>query len=102
MRTGPDLMNIGVRQPGADWHLGHLYQPRAYVSGSIMPSYPYLFDVKDAPEPGDKPVTLPPGYAPPGKVVVPTAAASDLVAYLQSLNRTGAVLPPEGSESNPR
>jgi cytochrome c oxidase cbb3-type subunit 2 len=34
--------------------------------------------------------------------VVPTAAASDLVAYLQSLNRTGAVLPPEGSESNPR
>ncbi len=59
MRTGPDLMNIGVRQPGADWHLGHLYQPRAYVSGSIMPSYPYLFDVKDALEPGDKPVTLP-------------------------------------------
>ncbi|CAG2155528.1 Cytochrome C oxidase, mono-heme subunit/FixO [compost metagenome] len=102
MRTGPDLMNIGVRQPGADWHLGHLYQPRAYVSGSIMPSYPYLFDVKDAPEPGDKPVTLPPGYAPPGKVVVPTAAASDLVAYLQSLNRTGAVLPPAGGESNPR
>ncbi|CAG9164444.1 cbb3-type cytochrome c oxidase subunit II [Cupriavidus pampae] len=97
MRTGPDLMNIGVRQPSADWHLGHLYQPRAYVSGSIMPSYPFMFDVKDAAEPGDKPLTLPPGYAPPGKVVVPTAAALDLVAYLQSLNRTGAVLPaPDG------
>ncbi|SDB99939.1 cytochrome c oxidase cbb3-type subunit 2 [Cupriavidus sp. YR651] len=98
MRTGPDLMNIGVRQPSADWHLGHLYQPRAYVSASIMPSYPYLFDVKDAPDPGEKAVALPPGYAPPGKVVVPTAAALDLVAYLQSLNRTGAVLPaPEGA-----
>lgn len=93
MRTGPDLMNIGVRQPSADWHLGHLYQPRAYVGGSIMPSYPYLFDVKDAAEPGDKPITLPPGYAPPDKVVVPKAEALDLVAYLQSLNRTGAVLP---------
>ncbi|WP_191002200.1 cbb3-type cytochrome c oxidase subunit II [Cupriavidus pauculus] len=99
MRTGPDLMNIGVRQPSADWHLGHLYQPRAYVGGSIMPSYPYLFDVKDAAEPGDKPVALPPGYAPPNKVVVPKAEALDLVAYLQSLNRTGAVLPPDGGMS---
>jgi cytochrome c oxidase cbb3-type subunit 2 len=24
MRTGPDLMNIGVRQPSEQWHLGHL------------------------------------------------------------------------------
>lgn len=93
MRTGPDLLNIGVRQPSADWHLGHLYQPRAYVSGSIMPSYPYLFDIKDVPDEGEKAVPLPPGYAPIGKVVVPTTAALDLVAYLQSLNRTGAVLP---------
>ena len=93
MRTGPDLLNIGVRQPSADWHLGHLFQPRAYVPGSIMPSYPYLFEVKDAPDPGEKPITLPEGYKPPGKVVVPTPAALDLVAYLQSLNRTGPVLP---------
>ena len=48
MRTGPDLMNIGVRQPSEQWHLGHLYQPRAYVPGSIMPSFPYLFEVKPA------------------------------------------------------
>ena len=45
MRTGPDLMNIGARQPSEQWHLGHLYQPRAYVPGSIMPSYPYLFEL---------------------------------------------------------
>ena len=30
MRTGPDLFNIGARQPSKDWQLGHLYQPRAY------------------------------------------------------------------------
>ncbi|MGO4326099.1 cbb3-type cytochrome c oxidase subunit II [Cupriavidus sp. 2TAF22] len=93
MRTGPDLMNIGARQPSADWHLGHLYQPRAYVPGSIMPSYPFMFDIKDKAEQGDKVVALPEAFNPPGKVVVATATALDLVAYLQSLNRTGAVLP---------
>ncbi len=46
MRTGPDLLNIGARQPSRDWHLGHLYAPRAYTPGSIMPAYPYLFDVR--------------------------------------------------------
>lgn len=99
MRTGPDLLNIGARQPSKDWHLGHLYQPRAYVPGSIMPSYPYLFQVKDAKEAkqeGDQPITLPPGYGPMvGQVVVPTPEALDLVKYLQSLDRTYPVLPPE-------
>ena len=99
MRTGPDLLNIGARQPSKDWHLGHLYQPRAYVPGSIMPSYPYLFQIKDAKEAkqeGDQPITLPPGYGPMvGQVVVPTPEALDLVKYLQSLNRTYPVLPPE-------
>ena len=99
MRTGPDLLNIGARQPSKDWHLGHLYQPRAYVPDSIMPSYPYLFVVKDAREAqqeGEQPLTLPPGYGPLlGQVVVPTPQAQDLVRYLQSLNRTYPVLPPE-------
>ena len=92
MRTGPDLMNIGVRQPSADWHLGHLYQPRAYIPGSIMPSYRYLFDLKDKPEPGDVEVALPPGYVPDGKVVIASAEALDLVSYLKSLNRSYPVL----------
>ncbi len=98
MRTGPDLFNIGARQPSKDWHLGHLYQPRAYVPDSIMPAYPFLFTVKDAKEAeaeGEQPVTLPPGYGPMlGQVVVPTAQALDLVKYLQSLNHTYPVLPP--------
>ncbi|HEY0858221.1 MAG TPA: cbb3-type cytochrome c oxidase subunit II [Albitalea sp.] len=93
MRTGPDLLNIGARQPSRDWHLGHLYQPRAYVPGSIMPSYPYLFSTKDAAQEGDHVVQLPPGYAPAGKVVVARPEALDLVKYLQALDRTYAVLP---------
>ncbi len=99
MRTGPDLMNIGVRQPSKDWHLGHLYQPRAYVPGSIMPSYPYLFDIKDKVEPGEDAIKLPPGYTPPGKVVVPTPEVLDLVRYLQALKRDYPILPPEPHEA---
>ncbi|MCE9657373.1 MAG: cbb3-type cytochrome c oxidase subunit II [Burkholderiales bacterium] len=102
MRTGPDLFNIGARQPSKDWHLGHLYQPRAYVPGSIMPAYPYLFDVKDAAEADEQVLTLPPEYRPMGgKVVVPTPAALDLVRYLQALNHTYPVLPPEPKASTP-
>ncbi|HUG58888.1 MAG TPA: cbb3-type cytochrome c oxidase subunit II [Candidimonas sp.] len=96
MRTGPDLLNIGARQPSADWNLGHLYQPRAYVPGSIMPSYPFLFEVKDKAEPGDKVVSLPPGYAPVGQQVVAGPEALDLVAYLLALDRTYPIkLPPD-------
>jgi len=92
MRTGPDLFNIGARQPSQDWHLGHLYQPRAYSPGSVMPSYPFLFEAKDTPEAGDRVVTLPPGYKPPGKIVVATQEALDLVTYLQGLDHTYPVL----------
>ena len=97
MRTGPDLFNVGARQPGKDWHLGHLYQPRAYVKESIMPAYPFLFTVKDAGEAereGEQPLALPPGFGPAeGQVVVPTPAALDLVKYLQALDHTYPVLP---------
>ena len=94
MRTGPDLFNIGARQPSKDWHLGHLYQPRAYVPGSIMPAYPYLFETKAAAEPGDEVVKLPPGQGTAGKVVVARPEALDLVKYLQGLDHTYPVLPP--------
>ena len=99
MRTGPDLFNIGVRQPSKDWQLGHLFQPRAYVPESIMPSFPYLFDVKDKADPDEQVLTLPPGFVPPGKVVVPKPEALDLVKYLQSLKRNYPVLPPEPREA---
>lgn len=95
MRTGPDLFNIGVRQPSQDWHLGHLYQPRAYVPDSIMPSYPYLFDIKDEAEADEVVVRMPPDFQPEGKVVVATPEAIDLVKYLLALKRNYPVLPPE-------
>ncbi|AYH44087.1 cbb3-type cytochrome c oxidase subunit II [Azoarcus sp. DN11] len=94
MRTGPDLLNIGARQPSADWQLGHLYQPRAYTPGSIMPAYPFLFELKKEAGPGDKVVALPPQFAPGGGVVVATQEAQDLVAYLLSLDRTFPALAP--------
>lgn len=93
MRTGPDLFNIGARQPSDQWHLGHLFQPRAYVPGSIMPSYPYLFDIKDSADKGDLEVRLPGTAQPRGKVVVAKPEALDLVAYLKSLDRSFPALP---------
>lgn len=93
MRTGPDLINVGARLPDARWHLAHLYQPRALVPWSIMPSYPFLFRIKERADPGDTVVELPDGHAPPGKVVVATDDALALTAYLLSLKRTFPVEP---------
>ena len=94
MRTGPDLLNIGARQPSKDWHLGHLYQPRAYTPGSIMPSYPYLFEVRQGPaKPGETVITLPPAYAKAGEVVIAKPEALALVDYLIALDRTYVPLP---------
>ncbi|MCC2597760.1 cbb3-type cytochrome c oxidase subunit II [Allopusillimonas ginsengisoli] len=100
MRTGPDLFNIGARQPSADWHLGHLFQPRAYVPGSVMPAYRYMFEVKDpgSVAKGERVVSLPPGAVEEGKVVVAKPEALDLVAYLQGLDRTYTVLSAEEAE----
>lgn len=88
MRTGPDLFNIGARQPSLDWHLTHLYQPRSVAPGSVMPSYPFLFQIKDRAYGADVVVKLPDAYKPEKGVVVATQEALDLVAYLKSLNHT--------------
>lgn len=95
MRTGPDLLNIGARQPSMDWHLGHLYQPRAYTPGSTMPSYPYLFEVRQGvAKPGETVLNLPPNLTKEGKVVIAKPEAVALVNYLQALDRTYPALPP--------
>lgn len=100
MRTGPDLLNIGVRQPSRDWHLGHLYQPRAYSPGSIMPAYPFLFEVrKGAAREGETVVTLPPQYARAGEVIIARPEALALVSYLLSLDRTYPALPPAAASA---
>ncbi|WP_201616725.1 cbb3-type cytochrome c oxidase subunit II [Psychrobacter urativorans] len=95
MRTGPDLLNIGARMPSRDWHLTHLYQPRAIHPTSIMPSYPFLFETKTEAEASDVVVRLPVENRPAGKVVVARPEALDLVDYLVSLDRTYPVANPE-------
>jgi cytochrome c oxidase cbb3-type subunit 2 len=86
-RTGPDLSNVGVRQPSEVWQSIHLYEPRALVNASIMPAYPWLFVAKGHAAPGDVVVSVPPEYAPQGKVIVATREEQDLVAYLESLKQ---------------
>lgn len=88
-RTGPDLTNIGARQPSLAWNLLHLYQPRAVVPKSIMPAYPWLFKEKDSVEQGDVEVVVPDAFKKgvKGKIVA-TEEALNLVAYLQSLKQT--------------
>lgn len=89
-RTGPDLTNIGVRQSSKDWHLLHLYNPRTVVGESVMPSYPWLFEVVDSSSVGleDTVVNLPETFASPsGTTVIAKKEVVQLVAYLQSLKQ---------------
>ncbi len=94
-RTGPDLTDVGNRQPSKDWNLVHLYNPRILVKESIMPGYPWLFTYKEKPGASDVVVSIPAAYT-KGKVgkVVATQDALYLVAYLQSLKQ---VKLPDGS-----
>jgi cbb3-type cytochrome oxidase cytochrome c subunit len=86
-RVGPDLANVGVRQPDPNWHLRHLYAPHIEVKGSTMPPFRFLFEkrrIERAPSPDA--LVLPPELAPPaGYEIVPKTEAKALVAYLTSL-----------------
>lgn len=96
-RTGPDLTNVGARQPSTIWQYIHLYNPRAVVPQSIMPAFAWLFEVVDQAPAGVPAVPLPKAYAPTHGVVVPTHDAQALIAYLLSLKQPalpgGAVTP---------
>ena len=102
MRTGPDLINIGVRQPSDQWHHTHLFNPRSLMQWSIMPAFPYLYTVRDSSslKPDEVFYSVAGGKLPAGKVIVPTADADALVAYLKSLRRTYPV--PAGDEPTAR
>ncbi len=98
MRTGPDLTNIGARQPDTQWHFRHLYEPDIATPGSIMPAFRFLFRVqpiKGRPR-FDAVAATGPHAPPPGYEVVPTADARNLVAYLLSLKHNQP-LPEAGS-----
>lgn len=88
-RTGPDLTDIGNRQPSKDWNLVHLYNPRIVVKESVMPAYPWLFKVKQEVDSTDVVLTIPQKYKRDidGDIVA-TEDALYLIAYLQSLKQT--------------
>lgn len=88
-RTGPDLSDAGGRQPSPIWNLMHLFNPRSVVPQSVMPGYPWYFDIVDQDKAPADPylVTLPPPWLPAGKVAVPRSGALDLTAYILSLRQ---------------
>jgi len=90
MRTGPDLANIGVRQPSAEWHHLHLYNPQTTSPGSIMPPHRFLYEKRRIQgQKSDEALPLKGEFAPPeGYEVVPTYEAKALVAYLKRLDQS--------------
>lgn len=96
-RTGPDLTDVGNRQGSLEWNLTHLYNPRILVKESIMPAYPWMFEIKKEAEKGDVVVNVPPEFLKgmQGKVIAKKEALQ-LVAYLQSLKQTKL---PDGTEA---
>ncbi len=42
-RTGPDLARIGGKYPDS-WHYNHMLEPSTMSPGTIMPTYPWLFE----------------------------------------------------------
>jgi len=90
-RAGPDLSNVGIRQPSVMWNLLHLFNPRSMVPESVMPGFPWYFEIVDRQRAGDGAgddvLALPEPFLPAGEVALPRREALDLVAYLQSLRQ---------------
>lgn len=87
-RTGPDLTEVGRRQPSDLWNLIHLYQPRTVVKESIMSAFPWLFQDSVAGAPAGLALHIPAAYREPrSHTIVPTRRAQQLVAYLMSLKQ---------------
>jgi cytochrome c oxidase cbb3-type subunit 2 len=91
VRIGPDLAGIGTRPYATrEWHLAHLWDPRSVVPNSLMPRYPYLFEVRKmrGDQPSPQAISLPAesrkGVA-EGYEIIPTREANALVEYLMSL-----------------
>jgi cytochrome c oxidase cbb3-type subunit II len=85
MRTGPDLANIGSRQPSRDWHMLHLYDPVITSPGSTMPPHRFLFEkVAPTDRAPERAIRLPDDSG----WILPSARAESLFAYLRSLDKS--------------
>ncbi len=96
MRTGPDLSNIGVRNPSATWNYLHLYDPQITSKGSIMPPFAFLFNTKekDPENPAEDALIFPKGFGPGSEYeVTPKQEMRALLAYLQSLKLSSYEIP---------
>lgn len=96
MRTGPDLSNIGSRQPSSDWHHLHFYNPRLLVSWSIMPDFSFLYEERTSTEKPTETAIKIPGKD--DKWIIPKANAEALVAYMLSLQRNREPVPQESQQ----
>jgi cbb3-type cytochrome oxidase cytochrome c subunit len=87
LRAGPDLANIGVREPDLNWQLSHLYAPKSVMPNSMMPSFRYLFTIREmAGVPSPDALKLKGEFAPAAESeIVAAAEAKELAAYLSSL-----------------
>ncbi len=83
-RTGPDLSDVGKRQPSEVWNAIHLFNPRSVVKDSVMQAYPWLFDIKENPASSDEVVPIPEGYGPGKGKVILSPKAKALIAYILS------------------
>lgn len=101
MRTGPDLSTIGARQPSADWHYLHLFNPQLTSPGSNMPGFPFLFDVTSDPPASSVKTQLREDGA---RILwlVPKPEAIQLVTYLMNLNKTVPSWPQPNRRTNER
>ena len=100
-RIGPDLSNLGNRNPDANWHLVHLFQPRTVVENSVMPHYGFLFEKREiSGVPAVDALRLDGELVldPEGRQVIPRTAARDLVAYLLSLRLDEPIFEAPGQE----
>ncbi len=92
-RIGPDLMRVGGKYNDA-WHFDHMKDPRSTSPGSIMPTFPWLYDWSWTPEDLKASITalhtLGTPYddatlADPGKVAM--VQADEIVKSLATANR---------------
>ena len=89
-RFGPDLRNVGVRIPDADYFYKLLSTPEANFAGAPlahgMPAYSFLFEVRPTGTVQSSHQAI--KVTADGQEIVPTARAQALVAYLLSLKDT--------------
>lgn len=87
-RMGPDLANIGARQPSLEWHALHLYNPQLTSPGSIMPRFEYLFREIRSGESVPRDAVKVPRQTGGITHIAPNDRGRALIAYLKRLNQS--------------